>query len=89
MIYILDACALLAFIRKEVGHDVVRAIIEDANNQCFIHAVNLCEVFYGVHRESGEPAALSAVADIQRLGIGISPDLDIAFWQEAGRLKAI
>ncbi|MEP7343367.1 MAG: type II toxin-antitoxin system VapC family toxin [Acidobacteriota bacterium] len=89
MIYVLDACALLAFIRKEAGHDVVRAMIEDADNQCFVHAVNLCEVFYSIHRESGEAAALSAVGDIRRLGINISPDLDDVFWQEAGRLKSI
>lgn len=89
MIVILDACALLAFIRKEAGHKVVRAMIEDVGNRCFTHAINLCEVFYGVHRESGEAAALDAVADIKRLGIVTRPDMDEGFWLEAGRLKSV
>ena len=80
---------LLAFICKEEGFDVVQAMIEDTNNQCFVHAVNLCEVFYGIHRESGEALALAAVTDIQRLGVSISPDMDVPFWQEAGAIKSV
>ena len=89
MIYVLDACALLAFLRQEPGHDVVRAVIEDVANDCFAHALNLCEVFYGIHRESGETAAIQAINDISRLGIVTRPDLDDHFWQEVGRLKSV
>lgn len=89
MIYVLDACALLAFLNREQGHDVVRAVIEDVANECFTHALNLCEVFYGIHRESGEVAAMQAVNDIGRLGVITRADLDDLFWQEVGRLKSI
>lgn len=89
MIYVLDACALLAFLRQEPGHDVVRAVIEDVANDCFTHALNLCEVFYGIHRESGEAAAMKAINDLNRLGIVTRPDLDDQFWQDVGRLKSV
>ncbi len=89
MINVLDACAVLAFLRKEPGHETVRAIIEDVGNDCFVHALNLCEVFYGIHRESGEAAAMNAIADIRSLGVRTRTDIDETFWQEVGRLKSV
>ena len=69
MIYILDACAMIAFLRKELGSDVVEAILLDKNNECFAHAINLCEVFYDFHRLSGEQAAEKAIGDLKAAGI--------------------
>jgi len=37
MIYILDACAMIAFLRKELGSIVVEEILLDKNNRCFAH----------------------------------------------------
>lgn len=89
MIYVLDACAMIALLRKETGHDVVRAIAEDVTNICYAHALNLCEVFYQARRNDTEAAAQRALRDLQRLSIITRADLDEIFWQEAGRLKAI
>ncbi len=46
MIYVLDACAMIAYLNDEPGADVVEAAMIDPMNQCYAHAVNLCEVFY-------------------------------------------
>ena len=46
MIYILDACAMIAFLRGEAGAEVVAEILRDPGDQCFAHAINLCEVYY-------------------------------------------
>ncbi len=69
MIYILDACAMIAFLRKELGSIVVEEILLDKNNKCFAHAINLCEVFYDFHRLSGEQAAEKAIGDLKAAGI--------------------
>ena len=46
MIYVLDACAMIAWLRNEPGADIVDQAIRDLNSQCLAHAINLCEVFY-------------------------------------------
>jgi hypothetical protein len=43
MICILDACAMIAFLRAEPGGEVVRDLLNDPSNRCFAHAINLCE----------------------------------------------
>lgn len=92
MIYVLDACAMIAYLRSEPGADAVEtALIEamlDHATECFAHAVNLCEVYYDFYRAGGEPAASGALADLQDVGVIERADFDQPFWQEAGRLKA-
>jgi PIN domain nuclease of toxin-antitoxin system len=46
MIYVLDASAIIAWMRNEPGADVVDNAIRDVNSQCLVHAVNLCKVYY-------------------------------------------
>ena len=43
---VLDACAMIAFLRGEPGADVVRAILHNPSDACYAHAINLCEVYY-------------------------------------------
>jgi PIN domain nuclease of toxin-antitoxin system len=88
MIYVLDACAIIAYLRKEVGADVVEAALLDTTSQCTAHAINLCEVFYLFHRSSGEANANQAIEDMRLLGVFERVDFDDGFWKEAGRLKA-
>lgn len=89
MIYVLDACAIIALLRREVGEAVVWNCLSDHASTCLVHSINLCEVYYDFYRDSGELAAQSAVNDIQALGAVERADLDSTFWQEAGRLKAV
>ena len=88
MIYVLDACAMIAYLRKEPGWDVVLQALVDTGSICLAHAVNLCEVFYVFHRKSDESVADNAISDLYAVGIVERADLDEAFWKEAGRLKA-
>jgi PIN domain nuclease of toxin-antitoxin system len=85
---ILDANALIAFLRDEAGAEIVEQLLTDPANTCFVHAINLCEVFYDFHRAEGEVAAQDAIRTLTGLRIVIREDMDSAFWQEAGRLKS-
>lgn len=84
----LDASALVALLRDELGADVVQQLVLDPANVCYVHAVNLCEVYYDSIRVSGEEAADAILSDVGVLGIIVSEEMDAAFWQDAGRHKA-
>ncbi len=44
MTCVLDACAVIAFLRGEEGADAVTSLL--LNEDCMAHAVNLCEIYY-------------------------------------------
>ncbi|MEZ4737354.1 MAG: PIN domain-containing protein [Caldilineaceae bacterium] len=50
--YVLDACALLAFLGNEPGAHVVKSLLTDTSNVCMVHAINLCEVYYDLLRQN-------------------------------------
>lgn len=85
---VIDASALIAFLRDEPGAEVVE------NALClpqisYAHALNLCEIYYDFWRASNRGAAEAAIADLLGLGIEERADMDSEFWREAGRLKAV
>jgi len=88
VIYVLDACAMIAYLNNEPGADVVEAALVDPANQCLAHAINLCEVFYQFHRAGGAQAAADAISDLRQMNVIERGDLDEGFWTEAGKLKA-
>jgi PIN domain nuclease of toxin-antitoxin system len=88
MIYVLDASAIIAWLRNEPGADVVDNAVRDVNAQCLVHSINLCEVFYDARRNAGETHAQAVVSDLASIGVVERSDFDPAFWMEAGRLKA-
>ena len=55
--YVLDACAILAFLLREPGAVVVDNLMTAANTVCYAHAVNLCEVYYDFVRNHGQTTA--------------------------------
>jgi predicted nucleic acid-binding protein len=87
MIYVLDACAMIAWLSNEPGADVVDRAVRDVNSRCLAHAINLCEVFYDAYRNAGETQAQSVLSDLHAIQIIERDDFDKAFWQEVGRLK--
>lgn len=89
MIFVLDACAMIAWLRNESGADVVDRALRDVNSQCLAHAINLCEVYYDAVRRSNETQAQAILNDLQVVGVIERSDFDQAFWQEVGRIKAI
>jgi PIN domain nuclease of toxin-antitoxin system len=88
VIFILDGSAMIAYLRKEAGWDVVASLLADVNNTCFAHAINLCEVFYDFRRAGGEPAGQAALARLYAASVLPRADMDPALWQQAGRHKA-
>ena len=79
---------MIAFLCNEKGADVVERIVTAPGNQCFAHAINLCEVFYDFFRSANEADAISAIADLAAAGIMERDDFDRDFWEKAGKLKA-
>jgi PIN domain nuclease of toxin-antitoxin system len=78
----------LAFLHNEPGAEVVEDLLLDPDTICYAHAVNLCEVFYKVHRAGGEANAQSAITRLVDAGVHSREEMGTAFWQEVGRLKA-
>jgi len=89
--YVLDACALIAYLAEENGADVVENILnlaEQAECRVFMHAVNLLEVYYGVRREYGETAAKEMLNNVKETSIAVCFDTSEDIIIEAGRLKS-
>ena len=42
--YVLDACAMIAYLRSEPGAEVVSHLLKQPAGRCAAHAINLCEV---------------------------------------------
>lgn len=85
--YVLDACAMIAYLRGEPGDEVLAALMADPTNTFAAHYVNMAEVYYHFLREAGEQAAESAVEPFER-GLDVRSDGDGAFWRDVARLKA-
>lgn len=88
MIYVLDASAIIAWLRNEPGADVVDAAVRDVRSQCLIHAINLCEVYYITLRAGDVTHAEAVISDLAAVGLVERDDFDQTFWKEAGRLKS-
>jgi len=89
--YVLDACALVAFVKMEVGFDVVREIIEKANTEqvaVYMNKINLFEVFYGIRRVEGLPKAEIVYNAICKLPINIIDNISDEVFLEASRVKS-
>jgi len=84
---VLDACALIAFLRHEAGADAVESLLVDPANRCFIHSINLCEVYYDFLRAADAKVAESVVDDLLDHGIVNRQDMSLPFWKAVGRLK--
>ncbi|MFY9609635.1 MAG: hypothetical protein WAU45_13590 [Blastocatellia bacterium] len=66
MIYVLDACAMIALPLGEPGEEVVWVHLLEKDASCVAHSVNLCEVFYDFYRDLGE--GLLPVKRLKTLG---------------------
>jgi len=85
---VIDASALIAFLRDEPGAEAVENVF-DLPQTCYVHALNLCEVYYDFWRASNQNAAEAAITDLMGLGIEERADMDSQFWREVARLKAV
>jgi len=86
---VLDASAMIAFLRDEAGAELVMSQIRRPECDVFAHALNLCEVYYDFSRASNEATASDAIDDLFSLGITERNDMHSAFWRAMGRLNLI
>ena len=83
---VIDASALIAFLRDEPGADVVENVLPGPE-KCYAHALNLCEVYYDFFRASNQDAAEAAISDLLGLAIEERTDMDAEFWRDVGASK--
>ena len=91
-VYILDACALIAYFNDEKGADVVFDCMQglsDGSVLLFMHKINLLEVYYGFYKESGKAQADKMYIDVITSGIYIIDNISDAVLTTAGRLKSL
>ena len=87
MVYVLDACAMIAFLRNEEGANVVVSLL--LNEDCIAHVVNVCEVYYDcLLRGDNEDIARKLIDDLRLLGLTFREDMDDQFWQMVASYKA-
>lgn len=87
-VVVLDASAMIAFLRGEPGAEIVAEHLLHPNARCLAHSLNLCEVFYDFYRSGGANEASSAIADLVRIGV-VEDSTVTGAWQRAGALKAV
>jgi PIN domain nuclease of toxin-antitoxin system len=86
---VFDASALISFLRDEPGAEEVQRLLGAETESKYVHALNLCEVYYDFFRAAGEHPAESAISELLAIGIRERNDLDSEFWHEVGRVKAL
>ena len=90
MIYVLDSCALLAYLGAEEGQRTVQELLKQAaegSAKLYLTIINYGEVLYVVERERGLTAAQMTVAAIDQLPIEVvEADRELTFG--AAHIKA-
>jgi predicted nucleic acid-binding protein len=89
--FLLDACAILAFLTDEAGAGEVERLLREADNgtaRVFAHRINILEVYYNTLRGEGALKADAALRTIAGIPIVQVDTLTEPVLCEAGRLKA-
>jgi PIN domain nuclease of toxin-antitoxin system len=89
-VYILDACALLAYFNGEQGAVVILDCLHglsDGSILLLMHKINLLEVYYNLYREHGRILADEVLIDVITSGISIIDTISDVVFTTAGRLK--
>ncbi len=86
---LLDACALIAYLRDEPGAERVEAILLAGSDPVWIHSINLAEVYYGALVRDGENPAKQMLTEVAQLGIVIREDVTEPVWKGAAECKWI
>ena len=90
--YVLDACAVIAFLNDEDGANRVEQLLSQgdrAPNTLFMHEINLLEIYYGVYRDEGKEIAEQTYVKVFDLPIKFVTGLRENVFKEAGRLKTV
>jgi predicted nucleic acid-binding protein len=92
MIFILDACALIAFLGEERGKgfeavDALFARTDEEDITIFISIINLTEVLYHFIRDLGEDAASELLNNVGELPLTVIRTITDDVYRGAARLK--
>lgn len=87
-LYVFDSCAVVAFLQREPGAEVVAEILKDPQSRCLLHAINACEVYYDIYRRSGEEDSSALEGILATAGIELLETIPSPLWRAAGKLKA-
>lgn len=87
MKYVLDACAVIAYLRGEPEADHVEKLLVRPSSVLTIHSVNLLEVYYKLASYGGESTANEAIDDLAALGVQVHEIVDKPLWLRAGFFK--
>lgn len=83
---ILDACAIIAYLRDEKGADIVESAL--ISEECFAHAINICEVYKDcLSRSNNYIKADQELKDLYLTGLKILEDMDENLWKDVAKLK--
>ena len=85
--YVIDACALIAFLQNEGGGDILRELFKMPENEFFMHSVNLTEVYYDAVYVAGEEKAQELFEKVVGLPITILWDLNVSLIKLVGKYK--
>jgi predicted nucleic acid-binding protein len=79
----------VAYLRGEPVAASVDALLADAENVCYAHAINLTEVYYDFARASDLGRADAAITALYAAGVVPRRDMGSALWKDAGALKSL
>ncbi len=86
MTVILDACAMIAYLRDEEGAEMVESALLE--NDCVAHALNLYEVYKDcLYRGEEHSIADQMIDDLASIGLVLREDMDSVLWKNAAALK--
>lgn len=85
--YVLDACALIAYLRDESGGEVLENLLANPNHRFVLHAITLGEVYYDSLRTIGEVGAEELFSDMARLPVEVMWRLTPELLTQAGQYK--
>jgi predicted nucleic acid-binding protein len=90
-IYVLDACALVAFVKDETGAGIVQNVLDEANAgnaEVYMNKLNLFEVYYGFRKADGYERAEELYNMALTLPITVIEGISDDVFREAGRIKS-
>ena len=88
MNYVIDACALIAWLRDETGSEFVSSLIFNPDNNCYVHAINLIEVEYDFIRNDGQEIAQEVMRDINNSPLSINRTLNKNLTMRIAQIKS-
>ena len=88
MRFVLDASAVIAVLQGERGNDVIINLLSQSRSPLYIHALNLCEVFYDFLKIADLDTANAALKTVLVAGLHVDETMDPKLWKMAGTLKA-